>query len=1233
MDKKNFTFWNRIVALAVFLIAAVTYLLTIEPTASFWDCGEFIASSYKLEVGHPPGNPVFQLFARFATIFTGLEHAAMAVNAMNAILSALTILLLYLTTVFLVKRLVKPGEDGNYSLAKCIAIFGSGAVGALAYTFSDTFWFSAVEGEVYAMSSLFTAIVFWAMTKWYEQADEPYANRWLVLIALLMGLSIGIHLLNLLTIPALVFMFYYRKREEKEFTPKQLIGIFGVSVVILAFILYGIIPYLPKIAAAFDLLFVNSLGLPFNTGAAFFMLALLGLCFWGLFETAKRKNALWNTALLCFTMIVIGFSLFSIVIIRSSAKTPTNEYQPDNPYTLVRYLGREQYGSNPLIYGQAFASPYTLEPTEYWAPMPGKNEFGEIKDRYIKANGPDDIKYYSEGKMLFPRMWSPQDGGYSSHVSFYKSYIDEPQYKTYRDESGRLRKFMMPSFIDNLEYFFDYQMNWMYWRYFMWNFAGRQNDIHGQSPNQFAGNWECGIDFLDEPRLGDQSDAPGYLLDNKGKNHYYMLPLLLGLIGLFFQYARDKRGSWVTFLMFFMTGIAIVIYLNQPPYQARERDYAYAGSFYAFSIWIGIAVAAIYTWVSEFCRSKSNQKSCEVITASAITAVALFVPALMAAENWDDHDRSNRYTAVEMAKNYLNSVGENGVLITHGDNDTFPLWYAQEVEGIRTDVRIANTSLLGTDWHIDQMKWAMNDSAPLDLKLGPKKYLYGTNEFIYIHGTSPRTISEVISHINDDNNVLYYVRYSIPSLVYGEYETFEDACFVGSRKNVADLASDMIKDEVYIATRKSEIEEMLGRELRPSDISIESKEAMGTYVPTRHIVVPVNKGNVLKYGIVDDKFSDRILDKVDLKISKDKNYITKPELFLLDLLSNYKWDRPINMLSLGGDLNIGQKDYLMYEGFSYKFVPVKSKMSSSDIGFADAADLYEKMKNVYTWDALKRTDYFVDYHNYYTFCGVLSQRQIFVNVAKELIKVGEDEKALEILNMCQECVPKENFPYDMLYYGFTNEAYVAEMIKLYYALGERQLAEEMLYELMESLSSSADFFMQYESTSEEYDRIMDMISRILDAYLDDVYDLLAAEDKEKALENLERAYSWVSFSQLPTDSCWLKFILYYTYLDPMHETAQKIAREYADVLIDEYMTVADTYESVYSSYVSAYKRYQTNQSQKDAELVMEYKDILENLDNAIYNLQLYMEQLSNSAASMNLTDVVNKLQELIVVED
>ena len=1227
MDKKNFTFWNRVVALAVFLIAAVTYLLTIEPTASFWDCGEFIASSYKLEVGHPPGNPVFQLFARFATIFTGPEHAAMAVNAMNAILSALTILLLYLTTVFLVKRLVKPGEDGNYSLAKSIVIFGSGAVGALAYTFSDTFWFSAVEGEVYAMSSLFTALVFWVMTKWYEQADEPYANRWLVLIALLMGLSIGIHLLNLLTIPALVFMFYYRKRGEKEYTMKQLIGIFGVSVVILAFILYGIIPYLPKIAAAFDLFFVNTLGLPFNTGAAFFMLALLGLCFWGLFETAKRKNALWNTILLCFTMIVIGFSIFTIVIIRSSAKTPTNEYQPDNPYTLVRYLGREQYGSNPLVYGQAFESPYTIEDSYYWAPMPGKNEFGEMKDQYIKAKGQGDIDYYSEGKMLFPRMWSSADGGYQSHVNFYKRYIEEPKYRTYTNENGRTRKFLMPSFGDNLEYFFDYQMNWMYWRYFMWNFAGRQNDIHGQSPNQFAGNWECGIDILDEPRLGDQSDAPGYLLENKGKNHYYMLPLLLGLIGLFFQYARDKRGSWVTFLMFFMTGIAIVIYLNQPPYQARERDYAYAGSFYAFSIWIGMAVAAIYTWVNEYCSSRCKQKSCEVITASAITAVALCVPVLMAAENWDDHDRSNRYTAVEMARNYLNSVGENGILITHGDNDTFPLWYAQEVEGIRTDVRIANTSLLGTDWHIDQMKWAMNDSAPLDLKLGPMKYLYGTNEYLYVHGEKPLTISEVISHINDDNRTLYHVMYSIPSLTYDEYGVFEDACFVASRKNVADISHDLINDEVFVSTSKEDIEEFLGRELKPEDIKITYKEELGAYVPTRTIKVPVNKANVIKSGILDEKFSDRILDEVVLTMSKDKNYITKPELFLLDLLSNYNWDRPINMLSLGGDLNIGQKDYLMYEGFSYKFVPVKNKMSSSEIGFSDAESLYYKMKNVYTWDALKRPDYFVDYHNYYTFCGVLSQRQLFVNVAKELIKAEEREKALEILNMCREYVPKENFPYEMVLYGFTNEAYVLEMIKLYYSLGERGVAEEMLYELAESLRVSADFFKKHESASEEYERVMDILSSIEEIYLDDVYELMVDEAKEQALANLDRAYSWVSVEELPTDACWFSFIMYYNYLDPSGDKAAKIARDYADALILELHSLVSTYDTVYSSYKSAYSRYQKTQKESDAQMAWEYKEMIQRLDDTIYELQVFMEQLQSRADDMGLTDVVDLLQE------
>ena len=975
MSEKKFTFWNRIAASAVFVIAAITYLLTIEPTASFWDCGEFIASSYKLEVGHPPGNPVFQLFARFFTMFFDNMHAAVAVNAMNAICSALTVFFLYLTVVFFAKRVVKPSEDGSYTVGKAIAIFGSGAVGALAYCFSDTFWFSAVEGEVYAMSSLFTALVFWAMIKWYEQADTPYANRWIVLISFLMGLSIGIHLLNLLAIPALVFMFYYKKRENGHYSFWEYVKIFAVSVIILAVILFGIIPYLPKLAAYFDLFFVNSLGLPFNSGAAFFMIALLAVCFAGLYRTMNRQQVFANTVLLCFTTIVIGFSLFSIVIIRSSAKTPTNEYQPDNPFTLIRYLSREQYGSTPLVYGQYFDAPYDIEKTTYWAPM---------GDKYIKADGPGDIKYESTGKMLFPRMWNGSDQKY---IQFYQSYMGDGGSKV----AGAQHK--KPTFLQNLAFFFDYQMNWMYWRYFMWNFAGRQNDIHSPSPGEImTGNWESGIDFIDHWRLGDQSDAPAYLKENKAKNHYYMLPLLLGIIGIFFQFARDKRGSWLTFLMFFMTGIAVVIYLNQPPYQVRERDYAYAGSFYSFSIWIGLAVAAVYSWIRE------KAPKADIAVASAVTVLLLGVPALMAAENWDDHDRSNRYTAVEMAKNYLNSVGENGILVTHGDNDTFPLWYAQEVENVRPDVRICNTSLLGTDWHIDQMKYAVNESAPLDITVGPKQYLYGTNEYIYIYDTRDSAIL-----LSDVMRVFKHPDAKIP------------------------LTS--------------------GRQV--------------DYIMSRKLVLPVNKENVIKYGILDEKYEDQIPEYIVLTIPADKDYLTKPELFMLDLLSNYQWDRPINLLSMGGDINIGIKEYLMYDGFSYRFVPIRNKMKSTAIGFADPEDLYNKMKNVYSWDALKRTDYFVDYQNFYTFCGVLSQRLLFVNVAKEMLKIGDKERAVEMLDMCQECVPEANFPLDITYMGFSNEYMVADMIETYYMADQPEKALELAERFSDQLFESLYFFLQY----------------------------------------------------------------------------------------------------------------------------------------------------------------------------
>ena len=1020
MNNKKFTLWNRLTATLVFVVSAVTYLMTIEPTASFWDCGEFIASSYKLEVGHPPGNPVFQLFARFFTMFVDNMHAAVAVNAMNAMCSALTILFLYLTIVFFAKRLFRAGKNGEYSLGKAIAIYGSGAVGALAYCFSDTFWFSAVEGEVYAMSSLVTALVFWAMTKWYDQADTPYANRWIVLISFLMGLSIGIHLLNLLAIPALVFMFYYKQREDGHYSMWEYVKIFAVSVVILAIILFGIIPYLPKLAAYFDLFFVNTLGLPFNSGAVFFMTALLGACFWGLFRTMKQQKVFANTVLLCFTVIVIGFSLFSIVVIRSAAKTPTNEYQPDNPFTLVRYLGREQYGSNPLVYGQYFDAPYEVEATTYWAPM---------GDKYIKADGPGKITYSSAGKMFFPRMWN---GGDSKYVNFYKAYMG-------KDGGRRVKgaEHKKPTFFQNMSFFFDYQMNWMYWRYFMWNFAGRQNDIHSPSPgDRFAGNWECGIPLIDF-RLGDQSNAPDYLKNNKGKNHYYMLPLLLGLIGLFFQFARDKRGSWLNFLMFFMTGIAIVIYLNQPPYQVRERDYAYAGSFYFFSVWIGLAVAAVYAWVSdkffkdEEAAEKSNGVWKAPAAAAAISILCLGVPALMAAENWDDHDRSNRYTAVEMAKNYLNSVGQNGILVTHGDNDTFPLWYAQEVENVRPDVRIANTSLLGTDWHIDQMKYAMNESKPLDLTVGPRQYLYGTNEFVYIYDTRDTAL-----YLSDVRNIFKHPKAKLP------------------------LQSGKMVD----------------------------------YIMSRKLIVPVNKENVIKYGILDKKYEDMIPDEIVLTISKNKDYLTKPELFMLDLLSNYQWDRPINLLSMGGDINIGIKDYLMYEGFSYKFVPIKNKTKSTDIGFADPEDLYYKMKNVFTWDALKRKDYFVDYQTFYTFCGVLSQRNLFVNVAKEMLKIGDRERAVEMLDMCQECMPEENYPLDITYLGFSNEYMVIDMIETYYKAGADEKALDLAKRFIEELFVSTEFFlMNYDSAKREFDACYNCIS-----YVSDLTDHFG--DKEYASE-------------------------------------------------------------------------------------------------------------------------------------
>ena len=980
MTEKSFKKWNTITSLVVLAIATATYLLTIEPTVSFWDCGEFIASSYKLEVGHPPGNPTWQIFAKIFTLFVGSEHAAAAINACSAICSALTIYFLYLTIVFFAGRLVSRKE---YSVSYIIAICGSGAVGALAYCFSDTFWFSAVEAEVYAMSSLFTAIVFWAMTRWYNEADQPHSSRWIILICFLMGLSIGVHLLNLLSIPAIVFLYFYRIRENGSYSFKELCGIFILSCLILAAILFGIIPFLPKAAAYTDLLFVNVFGLPFNSGAITFMLVLFLTLFWGLFKSLKHGKVVVNTVLLCVTTIIIGFSLYATVIIRSNADTPMNENKPDNPFTLMSYLARDQYPKGPIVYGEFYGADYDIVDKDYWTRM---------GDRYVKGSS-IDVRYTPESKMIFPRMWDNRD---DSYIAVYKSYIGKNGIKVHGCND------LKPTFIQNLIFFFDYQVNWMYWRYFLWNFAGRQNEIHSPMPGDiFKGNWECGIGFIDRLRLGDQSDAPAYLAENKGKNHYFMLPLLLGLVGMFFQYSRDKRGCWLNFLMFFMTGIAIVIYLNQSPFQVRERDYAYAGSFYFFSAWIGIGCLALVQKILD----RINDRPWENVIAAVTVCACMGIPALMATENWDDHDRSNRYTARELAYNYLRGVGENGILVTHGDNDTFPIWYAQEVEGFRTDVRIVNTSLLGADWHIDQMKYASNESAPLDLALSKRHYMQGENEYVLIYDAR-----DSVYPLADVMKVFRHPDAKIP-LTNGEY---------------------------------------------------------ADYIVSRRFSIPVNKENVIKYGILDEKYADMIPSEIVLTIPEGKNGVTKPELFLLDLLSNYKWDRPLNFLSAGGDLQVGIKDYLMYDGFTYRFVPIKNKTNLSERGFTDTDELYRKMTSLYTWDTLKRTDWFVDYQNLYTFCGVMSQRGIFASVAMEMIEAGEYDRAVEILDKCQSVIPEENFPLDIILYGLSNEKDLICMIEAYYLAGEPEKASELCSSMSDQVLESCAFFLKHYEDAKDY---------------------------------------------------------------------------------------------------------------------------------------------------------------------
>jgi Small-conductance mechanosensitive channel len=982
MDTKKLKQIDWLLGGLLFVVAAFVYLSTLEPTVSFWDCGEFIASSYKLEVGHAPGNPVFQIVARVFTFFGGREQAAVLVNAVSAICSALTIMFLFWTITHLGRRILERRKEA-LSLGAALAVLGAGVTGALAYTFSDSFWFSAVEAEVYAMSSLFTAVVFWAMLKWEEQADTPYANRWIVLIAYLMGLSIGVHLLNLLTIPALVFIYYYKKY---PFSKKGAIYTLILSGGVLAAILFGIIPWVPKIASWFDLLFVNVLGLGFNSGTVFFVLLLFALSFWLIYYTYRRQKVLWNTIVLCFTVIMIGYSSFAVVVIRSSANTPTNENQPDNPFALGRYLAREQYGSAPLLYGAAYNSPvYSLETASYYT---------HAGDRYKSVSKPPDPVYAEGSKMFFPRMWSYMD----SHSGVYEGYTNG-RGKVVPGSSAKI-----PYFSDNLAFFFDYQVKHMYFRYFMWNFVGRQNDLHAMLPGDlFCGNWESGIGFIDRARLGDQSEGPEYLVQHKAKNHFYFLPLLLGIAGLLYQYVRDRRNNWVVFLLFFLTGLAIILYLNQTPLQVRERDYSYAGSFYAFAIWIGLGVMALYELL--------QKSKCSSTLAGALAGVAcLVVPLQMASQTWDDHDRSHRYTARDMAYNYLSSCGPEAVLVTIGDNETFLSWYLQEVEGIRTDIRIMNTSLLGMDWYIDQMQYRMYDSPPVKFSIPRDLYLHGTNDRL-----------DIVDRVKDPVSLRAAM------------------AFVGDPKNMTPMAYG----------------------------------EKASYLPARKLTIPVNKENAIKSGIVDPKDADKMLDTIQLNIPEGTEYLDKSAMMVLDMLSLYEWDRPICFSGLGGALGIGLEAYSQFDGYVYTLVPMACETTSISASQVRTDLMYERLMKDYRLESLAEPRMFVDYQNISTFYGNLCIRNIFLQVAEALRAEGDLERVIAVLDRMQEVMPASIFPLNAsLVYGMNLNAYsVVQAIDLYVTAGAiekaQALADALVKETMASvrLFGKADTFYRAEFES------------------------------------------------------------------------------------------------------------------------------------------------------------------------
>ena len=1038
---KQYNKINNLTGWLVFAVAAITYCLTIEPTASFWDCPEFITSGYKLEVGHPPGAPFFMLTANFFSLFASdPSQVAVMVNTMSALMSAACILFLFWSITHLAKKLICPDEE-TMTPGKLITIMGSGIVGALAYTWSDTFWFSAVEGEVYAYSSLFTALVFWLILKWETHVNEPHSDRWLILIAYLTGLSIGVHLLNLLCIPAIVLVYYYKKNANANL--KGSLIALGGSMILIAAVLYGIVPGIVKIGGWFELLFVNTFNLPFNSGLVVYIIFLVACLLWGVYEsfkaTSRRKMNIsflltiallgipfygygWgsvligiivlgilslylfgnikekyrvsartlNTSLLCLMMIVVGYSSYALIVIRSSANPPMDQNSPEDIFTLGEYLGREQYGTRPLLYGQTYASKPALKHVEggctydvvEGAPVYQRKEkeTADEKDHYEVIRNKIEYKYAQN--MLFPRMYSSDP----EHIKAYDRWAGGIKGKqvTY-DQCGELLTLTIPTQWDNIKFFFNYQLNFMYWRYFMWNFAGRQNDIQGQGEIEH-GNWITGIPFIDNFLIGDQSLLPSELKNNKGHNVFYCLPLILGLIGLFWQAYKGQKGIqqfWIVFFLFFMTGLAIILYLNQTPNQVRERDYAYAGSFYAFAIWIGLGVAAI--------AEKLQNKFGERLSAIIASVVCLFVPLQMVSQTWDDHDRSGRYTCRDFGQNYLNSVQAKGapILFTNGDNDTFPLWYNQETEGFRTDVRVCNLSYLQTDWYIDQMRRPAYDSPSVPINWKRIDYVQGHNEYIPIRPDAKAII---------DN---YY-------------------------KQNPEEAKKEFGENPY------ELKNVLKYWVRSPKESLQM-------IPSDSLVITLDKEAIKRSGML---VPDSIPDNMHISL-KGKTGLYKSELMMLEMLANANWERPMYIaMTVPSSLHLGMTDNLLQEGLTYRITPFNHAQTGYRI---DSEKTYDCLMNKFKFGGVNNPDVYLD-ETTRRMCD--THRRTFVDLTIQLIKEGKTEKALKALDYCEEVIPGNIIPHDYIY-GKSND-----MAMNYAALGKTDKAVKII-------SAMADNSIEY----------------------------------------------------------------------------------------------------------------------------------------------------------------------------